>query len=32
MPIVVMIVSAVSIIGLVKYGLVPGIDRVSLAM
>jgi Ca2+/Na+ antiporter len=32
MPIIVMLVSAVSIIGLVKYGLVPGIDRVSASL
>ena len=32
MPIVIMLVSAFSIIGLVKYGLVPGIDRASASM
>jgi len=32
MPIVIMLLSAFSIIGLVKYGLVPGIDRVSQSL
>ena len=31
MPIAIMLISSVAIIGLVKYGLVPGIDRVSAA-
>jgi Ca2+/Na+ antiporter len=31
MPFIIMIVSAFAIIGIVKFGLVPGIDRVSLA-
>ena len=32
MPIVIMLVSAFAIIGLVKYGLVPGLDRLSVAL
>jgi len=32
MPIFIMLISAFSIIGIVKYGLVPGIDRLSLAL
>ena len=32
MPIVIMLVSAFAIIGLVKYGLVPGIDRASASL
>ena len=32
MPIVIMLASAFAIIGLVKYGLVPGLDRLSMAL
>ena len=32
MPIVIMLISAFAIIALVKYGLVPGIDRLSAAL
>lgn len=32
MPIVIMLASAIAIIGLVKYGLVPGIDRLSASL
>mgnify|MGYP003330904544 CR=1 FL=1 len=32
MPIVIMLASAFAIIGLVKFGLVPGLDRLSMAL